>query len=76
MPLYENRTNLFLENISKNLLLRVSSSPNLSYKGADLAFTELRRFPYQTTAIAMLLTDRATIASQALFGKTCFFAFK
>ena len=32
--------------------------------------------PYQTTAIAILLTDSATIASQALFGKTCFFAFK
>jgi hypothetical protein len=31
--------------------------------------------PYQTTAIAILLTDSATIASQALFGKTCFFAF-
>ena len=32
--------------------------------------------PYQTTAIAIELTDSATIASHALFGKTCFFAFK
>jgi hypothetical protein len=45
-------------------------------KGAFVLLEASVEENYQTTAIAIELTDRATIASHALFGKTCFFAFK